>query len=79
MNIGDKVRVFPKVWDERKKEWTFKGNKKHPYHNKIGTIRSLGVIPTVYFLANTNVGYYWMGVDYDEMEVVPKDTELSVM
>lgn len=79
MKIGDKVRVFPRVWDDENKVWTFKGNHKHPYYAKVGWIRSLGVIPTVYFKANTNAGKWWIGIGYDEMVVVSNDTELSVI
>lgn len=79
MKVGDRVRVFPRVWDELKKEWTFRGNHKHPYYGKVGLVRSLGVIPTVSFKANTNAGQMCIGVNYDEMDTVSNDTELSVI
>lgn len=79
IKVGDKVRIIPKVWDDEKKEYTFEGNENHVLYKKVGTVRSLGVIPTVYIKTNTNAGKWWYGVDYDEMELVPEDTELSIL
>lgn len=79
VQIGDKVRIAPKVWDDVKKEWTHKGKENNRYYGVVCTVRSLGVIPTVKILANTNAGYWWIGVDYDEMEKVDDDAELTIM
>ena len=77
IKVGDKVRIFPKIWDDVKKEWTFEGNEKSLLYGKVGWIRSVGVIPTVWFKAHTNYGKWWYGVDEDEMVPVPDDTEVD--
>lgn len=77
--IGQRVRMTPRIWDPVKREWTFENNDKGPCYGYVGTIRSLGVIPTVKVLANTNAGYWWYGCDYDEMEPVGEDVPLTVL
>ena len=77
--IGQRVMMKPQIWDPIKKEWTFENNDKAPCYGYVGTIRSLGVIPTVKVLANTNAGYVWYGCNYDEMESVSEDTPLTVL
>ena len=77
--VGQKIRINPKRWDPVKHEWTFEENENEVLYNKVGTIRSVGVIPTVKVLANTNAGYWWYGVDYEEMERVADDTPLSIV
>ena len=73
MEIGDKVRLHPKLT----RGWDPKIYKK--YDGFIATIRSLGIIPTVWIKANTNAGKWWCGFDYEELELVSDDTELGVM
>ena len=77
--IGQRVRMTPRMWDPVKREWTFENNNKGPCYGYVGTIRSLGLIPTVKVLANTNAGYFWYGCSYDEMEPVSEDTPLTVL